>query len=67
MGLREFLLGLLFCALVVIVALTAFWLVSEGSKRAALPPIVQRIAVCVIVLAGVVALVWHFAGGYIPP
>jgi hypothetical protein len=65
-GLTEFLRVCLFVAAVVIVALAAFWLVSEGGKRGALSPTVVKIAVVVIVLAGVVALVLRFAGNVVP-
>jgi len=65
-GLTEFLRVCLFVAAVVVVALAAFWLVSEGAKRGTLSPKVVKIAVIVIVLAGVVALVLRFAGNVVP-
>lgn len=62
MGLTALLAVCFFVVAVVIVCWAAFWLVS----KLALEPPVQKIITIVIVLVGLAALAYRFAGGIIP-
>lgn len=62
MGLTELLAVCFFVLAVVIVCWAAFWLVS----KLALEPPVQKIITIIIVLVGLAALAYRFAGGIIP-
>lgn len=62
MGLTELIAVCFFVLAVLVVCWAAFWLVG----KLALEPPVQKIATVIIVLIGLAALAYRFAGGIIP-